>query len=637
MCGIAGYFGQSPVAEERIAATLRRMHSRGPDHADWTRIPLAPDATQPAGVLLHTRLSVIDLDPRANQPMRLGPCTVVCNAEFYNYRELRGELAGFGVQFRTHSDTEVLLAAYLQWGPECATRLDGMWALALYDERDGTLWLSRDRFGEKPLYLLNGPDGTYFGSQADYVFTLAGKQPDVNVRHVARFLVNGYKALYKTTDQFFHDLSDLPPGTSRFLRIGEAPVSQRYWHLPLEALSAAPAPAARRSATRSSGGTATLARPAAALPKAAIEELRHVLIETVALRLRSDVPVAFCLSGGVDSGGLASIAAKRLGSPVSTFSIVDSDPRYNESLNIRRTVRDLGCRHEIVEVRRGGAVEHLRRLVGHRWAPVYTLSYFLHSQLMERIAERGFRVAVSGVGADELFSGYYDHFNLHLAEVRHLPPYDEHLRAWETHIRPLVRNPHLQRPALYVDDRGFRDHIYLNRDMFAKALKIDFDEGFSEVRYCEGLLRNRMLNELLHETVPPILRDDDLNSMRVSVENRSPYLAPGLLEAALRLPTASLIHDGFGKYPLRRALAGILNDPVRLDRHKVGFNAGFLSAFDPTNPQTRAALLDDGPIFSIVDRPSIERMLAASTMPNSFSKFLFSFLSARIFLDQFGR
>ena len=607
MCGIAGHIGPRRIDDGRIAATLELMRLRGPDHSDVARL----DAGNTQVLLLHSRLSIIDLDPRANQPMTRDGCTLSFNGEIYNYRELRNDLESRGIAFTTDSDSEVLLASYLAHGESCVEQFEGMWAFALYDSRAHTLLLSRDRFGEKPLYLLDTPDGLFFGSEIKHLVALSGQRPSVNRKHIARFLVNGYKSLYKSDEEFFDGVRRLPPATHLHIDAAGRQTSRRFWSPPTTAPNAA-------------GFEETVAA------------VRERLVESVALRMRADVPVAFCLSGGVDSGALASIATKRLNREIATFSIIDRDKRYDESANISRTVDDLGCENVAIEIPRHGVLDRLTRLVAYHDAPVYTLSYYVHALLSEAIADCGYRVVLSGVGADELFTGYYDHFNLHLFEMRDHERFDACESAWTQHVRPIVRNPHLQQPRLYFERPAFRDHIYLNRETFAEMLRVDFDEPFSETRYCKSLLRNRMLNELLHETVPPILHDDDLNSMRCSLENRSPYLDSKLCELAFAIPPEHLIRDGRAKSVLRAAVAGWLNDDVRLDRRKVGFNAAFHSVVNVDCPQTRACLLDDGPIFELVDRERIAALLAESEIPNSISKFLFAFVGARIFLDMHG-
>ena len=167
-------------------------------------------------------------------------------------------------------------------------------------------------------------------------------------------------------------------------------------------------------------------------------------------------------------------------------------------------------------------------------------------------------------------------------------------------------------------------------------LTCDFREAFFEERFCDSLLRNRMLNELFHEATPVILHEDDLNSMFYSVENRSPYLDSRLFQFSFSIPPEHLIRDGYGKYVLREAVKGILNDKVRLDRQKKGFNASFRALFDPRDPEDRDFLLSEGPIFDLVRRDRIEAMLGEETLSNSFSKFLFNFVSAKLFLEQWA-
>ena len=177
-------------------------------------------------------------------------------------------------------------------------------------------------------------------------------------------------------------------------------------------------------------------------------------------------------------------------------------------------------------------------------------------------------------------TGYYDHFNLYLYEMRFSPDYPRYLEEWRRHLGHIVRNPYLKDPELYLNRPDFRGHIYLDNDEFAAMLKDDFHEEFTEIVYADSLLRSRMMNELFHESIPVILHEDDLNSMLYSIENRSPFLDSKLFEIAYSIPNEYLIRDGYAKYVLREAVKGILNEKVRGDRKKVGFNASFNSLVD---------------------------------------------------------
>jgi asparagine synthase (glutamine-hydrolysing) len=187
-----------------------------------------------------------------------------------------------------------------------------------------------------------------------------------------------------------------------------------------------------------------------------------------------------------------------------------------------------------------------------------------------------------------------------------------------------------------VRDPGFRGHIYLNSDMFAAWLRRPWKEAFTEAPFHASLLRNRMLNELFVEAVPVILHEDDLNAMYFSVENRSPFLDRRLFEVAYSIPSRHLLRDGRAKAVLRDAMRGIVPDVVLDCRRKVGFNAPLLDLVDTADPQVREWLLDRSPVFELVRREEIERLLGLATLPNSLSKFLFNFMCAKAFLETFG-
>jgi asparagine synthase (glutamine-hydrolysing) len=605
MCGIAGYIGKKQVSKSAINKTLGLMKNRGPDHQDWCSFT-AKDANI---YLLHSRLSIIDLDERSNQPFSFNDATLVFNGEIYNYIEVREELKKQGHVFTTDSDTEVLLKAYVEYGEDCVQHFNGMWAFAIWDERDKKLFLSKDRFAEKPLYYFHDNDGFYFASEIKAIQSLLQKKLQINYNHLKRYLVYGYKFLYKTPETYYHGIRQIEYASNATLDCDINFSQSKYWkptsHIEDMTLDEA------------------------------VEGARHHLLESVKLRLRSDVPLAFCLSGGIDSASLASIAKKEFNYDVSTFSIIDSDKRYNELENIQATIDDLDCNHLLVNLNFENMLERLEDLVAYHDSPVSTISYLVHSMLSEKISERGYRVAVSGTSADELFTGYYDHFNLHLYEMRNHPEFEQYLDDWQEHTGNFVRNPYLKNPKLYFEDQSIRAHNHLNSNEFASFLNDDFPIDFTENTYSESLLRNRMLNELFHETIPVILHEDDLNSMKYSIENRSPYLDVNLFEFAYSIPNEHLIQNGYGKYVLREAMNGTLNDQVRLDRRKKGFNASINSLFDFSDKNTCDYFLDSSSvIFDLIDISSIERLINTNTAPNHYSKFLFNFINSKIFLEQ---
>lgn len=608
MCGIAGFIGSRRVPDERVVAALETMGRRGPDGRDHRRFS-APDGRQV--VLLHSRLRIIDLDERANQPFSRADWTIAFNGELYNFVELRREMEGRGATFRTSSDTEVLLAALEERGTAVLDACEGMWAFAAWDAKTSTLHLSRDRFGEKPLFLMREGDGFYFASEIKTLAALAGRRPAVDLEHVRRYLVNGYKALYKKPRTFFRDVSELPSGT--VLSAGPTGiVERRYW-------DAIPAVEPDMSLEEAVRGT------------------RERLIRSVELRLRADVPLAFCMSGGVDSNALISIAKRTLGYDVHGFTIVSKDERYAEADLVEHAVSELSLRHTAVETDTRDFLPRLRTLVRQHDAPIYTITYYAHWLLMESVKKAGYRISVSGTAADELFSGYFDH---HLAYFQAVKD-DESLHAravtaWREHVQPIVRNPYLSNADLFVDDPTFRGHVYLDADLFSRSLVTPFDEPFDETAYVPELLRNRMLNELFAEAVPVILHEDDSNAMYHGVENRSPFLDRDLFEWSCRIPTKHLVRDGAAKAVLRDSMRGIVPDRVLDSRRKVGFNAPVFDFLDRNDPAVRAELMADSPIWDVVRRDAVTSLLDAESLPNSKSKFLFNFVCAKLFLEELG-
>jgi len=585
------------------------MARRGPDHAaarSWSPVP-GRNVT-----LLHTRLAIVDLHMRANQPLQVGTKWMVSNSELYNYRELRANLLAAGRSFATSSDTEVLLHAIDAWGWSALDRCEGMWAFAVYDEEDGSLVLARDRFGEKPLWLFHDGDDLYFGSEVKFIAALAGRRLRANLRHVRRYLLHGYRALYKSTESFHEGIEALAPATLLRLDVMAPEKRQTYW-----------APRFDPDDGMSYDD--------------AVQGTRQRLRRSIELRLRADVPAAFCLSGGLDSNALVAIAKRDLAYDVEAFTAVLDDPRYDERPQVDAVVAALGVRHRYVRPERTRFLERLRELVRQHDGPLATISYYVHWSVMEAQAAHGYRISVSGTGADELFAGYYDHHLAYLHEMRGDPPVRVAAEAaWRQRVLPHVRNPLLRDPSLFDREPHYRAHLFGENGRFRHLLQDGTGESFAERGWTNDLLRNRMLNELTTEVVPAILYEDDLNAMYFSVENRAPFLDRELVDFAFRIPTRLLIRDGFGKAVLRDAVRGVVPDVVVDQPRKVGFNAPVEELLHLRDAATRAEILREGPIFDIVRPDQLETLLAQAAFDNSESKFLFNVLNAKLFLEEAG-
>jgi asparagine synthase (glutamine-hydrolysing) len=368
----------------------------------------------------------------------------------------------------------------------------------------------------------------------------------------------------------------------------------------------------------------------------AVQGVRSRIIRAVETRLRSDVPLAFCMSGGIDSNSLIAAAKRALGCDVHGFTVQDPDRRYAEADQVRLVVDRLGLRHTSVPTDTAGFLPGLRALIQYHDAPLYTVTYYAHARLMDSIADHGYKIAVSGAGADEIFSGYYDHHLYYLAEIQNRPQYfPQAVDNWERLVKPDIRNPVLRDleaflinpdPGRYIDDET---------DAVRPFLTPDQSESFHQRDYFPGALRNRMANEIFEEVIPPILHEDDLNAMRRSIENRSPFLDPDLYEFSLTIPTRHLIRNGYAKAVLRQAMRGLVPDPILDRREKIGFNAPIMSYLDPADPEVRSFIASDSPVFDWVRRDRLLELIDRPRPPNWASKFLFNFLCAKMFLELF--
>lgn len=608
MCGIAGYMGTRPPSQAQEQACLALMERRGPDAAGVFH------AVNQAGrqvTLLHTRLSIIDLDERSNQPFDDGAVVVAFNGEIYNYVELAAGLVRDGQHLRTGSDTEVLARILGRDGVAALDSCEGMWAFAAYMRATGELVLCRDRFGEKPLYVLDSGHGIYFGSEPKFIVALSGQRFKPDTVQLHRYLINGYKSLYKQPATFFEGLAEVGAGTVLRLDPEGKPARSRYWE---------PAFTPEPDMTYDE----------------AVAGTRERIIRSVGLRLRADVPLAFCMSGGVDSNALIATARRVYGYDVHGFTIVNTDVRYEEKDLVDYSVAELGIRHTSVGLESEGFLEKLRTLVRQHDAPVYTITYYVHWLLMQSVRAHGYKISVSGTAADELFTGYYDHHAFYLRQMRNDASYAQSLANWRTHIAPVVRNPLLQDPEVFVHNPQERGHIYLDADDFAARMHNPVHEPFFEQDYCCDMLRNRMLNELFHEATPVILHEDDANSMYHSVENRSPFLDRELFEFCFSIPTQHLIRDGAAKAVLRDAMRGIVPQRILDNRRKVGFNAPVMDLLNADDAAVRQWLMADGEVFEHVRRESMAALLERPHFPNSESKFLFNFINCKMFLEEFG-
>ncbi len=609
MCGISGFVSKENFSyKNKIKDCLELMKNRGPDNNDFYYKKIKKLEIG----LLHSRLNIIDLKPRSNQPLFFDDYVIIFNGEIYNYLEIRNKLKS-KYFFKTQSDTEVLLKAYIEYGENCVNHFIGMWSFVIFDYRKKIFFISRDIFGEKPFYFSNLKNSFIFGSEIKYLQSLNNNLVKLNDGKIKSFLFNGYKSLHKDNESYFKNIKSLEPGTNLILDFDLNLKKKKYYYPQIKIDNKIKY-------------------------KDATENLKFLLTKSLELRLRADVPISFCLSGGVDSGILASIAKKKFNKNINTFSIIDNDPRYNERKEIDYIIDNLGCKNKKIylEKRKKHFFKKLKRLTENHDGPISTLSYYLHSFLSEEINKSNFKVAISGTGADEIFSGYYEHFLHYFSDISKKSHFKKELGYWKKGISKFIRNPFLKDPYYYITNRNDRSLVYEKKygiDNFCHKKK---PSVFSEKKFTKSLLRNRMLNELFHETVPIILKHDDLNSMHNSIENRSPYLDKELFEFSCSLPSSFLIRDGFQKKILRDSSKNLLNNRVRLYKQKKGFNASINSLFEFEKKNVDYIFNKNSPINDYVNLAKIKENINFKNIPNHYSKFIFNIITTKIFLERFN-
>ena len=609
MCGISGYISDKNFLDnDNIKKTLDLMKRRGPDSQDLFQ----KNYQSKEVALLHSRLNIIDLNSQSNQPFYDKDFILIFNGEIYNYIELRNDLKKKNYTFNTNSDTEVLLKAFQEYGEKCVDYFIGMWSFAIWDLKNKKLFLSRDPFGEKPLYYTLGHNFFFFASEIKFIKSLCKKKFEINKDKIYENIFFGYKSLNKDESTFYKEIYSIENGTNLKIDLNLKIFKNRYW------------------------------QPKAHIKKnmnaqEAAEGTNYYLTNSLKLRMRSDVPIAFCLSGGVDSGILASHAKKTFEKKISTFSIIDKDPRYNESCNINSIVNDLDCESNSIRIenQQNNFFNRLSDLTNYHDGPIATLSYYVHSYLSESISQNNYKVAISGTGADEIFTGYYDHYLLHFEAINNTKYLENSINSWKKDVLPNIRNPYLKNPFLYIEDPHNRDLVYeKNFDLFKYSI-LKKKIQFIEKKYSNELLRNRMMNELTNEVVPVILKHDDLNSMYYSIENRSPYLDRDLVKFAFTIPPHLLISDGYQKKVLRDSAKGVLLDKVRLSKQKKGFNASINSVVDLKNKDVLNFIFNEkSPIIEFVDIKKIKNEIQLDKIPNHISKLIFSIISTKLFLGE---
>jgi asparagine synthase (glutamine-hydrolysing) len=592
MCGISALFAKSlaPNVAKAIVPMTSFARHRGPDDegfAFFSRdsfLVLGGEDTPPEAyhnafahrpnrpfpaplpehimaVLGHRRLAIIDLSPAGHQPF----CTadqrywITYNGEVYNYLEIRQELLNLGHSFVTQTDTEVILQAYAEWGPECLHKFNGMFAFIIYDSHRHRAFVARDRFGVKPLYFWNSPQGFLaFCSEIKQLTILPGWQACAYGQGLYDYLNWGVKD--HSSQTLFSGVHQLRGGEMLEFVVGKDDLTSlkpvRWYHL----------------RPRLFEGNFTNA----------IQEFRSLFEDAIRLRLRADVNIGSCLSGGLDSSSIVCVVNQLLRKQntlgqQTTFTACSDIKRYDESDYASLVVKHTGVQAHYITPTLDLLFEHLPSLIWHQDEPFGSTSLYAQWSVFKKADQEKVKVILDGQGADEQLAGYHGFFGNHfydlLLQMKGLTLWKEMKAAKHKHkdLRPLLlllnkitpdflRQPVRQWMGKTSADVSWMDHTRLNAQ--------PSDPFKQEPQHS---VVHQSIQQLTRSSVPMLLHWEDRNSMAHSVESRTPFLDYRLVEYTLGLPSEFKIKQGWTKHLLREAMQGVLPEPVRVRTDKMGF------------------------------------------------------------------
>lgn len=556
MCGFAGIVNFDGRPAERKA--LDRMGSslihRGPDdsgtHVDGS-VGLA-----------FRRLSILDLSPAAHQPMVSpdGNFVMVFNGEIYNYVELRHELESRGCRFRSSGDTEVLLQAYAVWGKDCLSKLNGMWAFLIYDKQRGVVFGARDRFGVKPLYRYRHSNGICFGSEIKAICASGLYTGGINWRVSSKFLLQGL--LDEEEDTFYTGIAQVRPGTAFEITLDGSWTQWSYW--------------------------STSAIPAAEVTDP-VGKFRDIFEDAVRLRMRSDVPVGVCLSGGLDSTSIICAMARiksgvptEAAKPLLAFCYMADE--YDEKRYIADTLEQTRATLKVLETTPYTLWDSLPKFLRFQDEPVHSMTALIGYELMRLAAMNGVKVILNGQGADETAAGYPNYFREYwrtlVMDGRFRKAWKEvsahsvghcgirnhsaigalkEACQWQLHMIPAYRR--------YVSTKqqaANQANSWFQRELSGH---LPADDYLS----MDGRIETSLKLSVERSPLPIYLRVEDRNSMAHSVEVRLPFLDYRLVSLLFSLPTEWKLKGPLNKFILRQAMEGSIPESVRTRVGKMGF------------------------------------------------------------------
>lgn len=591
MCGIAALFSQKPLPLlSLVQAMSQTVRHRGPDdegyllvsgegaavslyggpdtpqevytrgHAYSPKLPTNAPSPLSLGALGHRRLSIVDLSPAGHQPM----CSsdqrfwITYNGEVYNHLEIRQELEQLGYSFQSHTDTEVILNAFQEWGKDCLHHFNGMFAFVIFDAKEKKVFAARDRFGVKPFYYWISPDGIIaFASEIKQFTVLPGWEAVLNGQRAYDYLNWGITD--HTNETLFSSVFHLRGGEYLEYTLRADPRSlqiQKWYHLHL--------------------------KPFQGTFSEACDHFQHLMEDSVRLRLRADVDIGSCLSGGLDSSTIVCLANKLLrqknaAQRQKTFSSCCAIKKFDERHFIDLVVEETGVDAHYLYPSLGDFLDSVGDITWHQDEPFVSSSIYAQWMIFKTVKQNGVKVMLDGQGSDEIMAGYSGFFSHRFFDLFQA-------KRWSQLVKELIQTKQAQGGSLALSHylswtcpQALRHPL---RRLLGKTATAPhwLDIHVLEAHDCDpfeadrrGTIAQQSYVQLTRSCLPMLLRYEDRNSMAHSIESRTPFLDYRLVEFVYGLPSDHKLFEGTTKRILRESMKGILPEPIRTRKDKMAF------------------------------------------------------------------
>ena len=543
MCGLFGYVGLGVTRQAddiiKFKTALNKISYRGPDNCSYKTFPSTK--TENFNIFLgHNRLAIIDLSEAGNQPFSFNnKYHIVFNGEIYNYLEIRADLKSKGYTFNTNSDTEVLLKLYIESGTKRFGELNGMWSFIIYDQDKNRIIASRDRFGVKPMYILENENEIYFSSEIKQLLPFQSTN-NINLEVLSNYLHN-YLLDY-SDDTFFNGIKKLPAMHTLTIDIATGKKTlDKYWDFTSIDLSEAS-------------------------EQELINQYKDLLTSSIQIRLRSDVKVGNTLSGGLDSSSIAVLAHRLSSGNFFNYSVISNNKEISEEKYVDYLVENNKVNVKKINFDQSNPWSVLNEVIWHHDEPVLSLSTIAHFQMLAHLKkESDIIVILSGQGGDESLAGYNKYFFFHIRELISQGSYLEAIKeisALAPRIGFEFKWNHAKR---YMP---FFQHLKLGKDVLSSIVNLPKPEFLIGAAYN---LKERQILDITKYSVPALCHYEDRNSMAHSLEIRLPFLDFRLVNFSLNLPNRLKIRNGVNKQILRKSM-NELPSQIRNRFDKKGFS-----------------------------------------------------------------